>query len=390
MVADVPLGAFLSGGIDSSTVVTLMQRQSARPVRTFTIGFSESGYDEAPQARAVAAHLGTDHTELYVTPREAMAVIPRLAAIYDEPFGDSSQIPTFLVSELARRHVTVALTGDGGDELFGGYPRYAMAETVWRRLSAAPMGARRVLASACRRAPIGVLNAMSWLLPRRFAPHVRPGSLGAQVRRLAGLLCLESPEAVYQGFVFQWPEGTRLVPAAGPVRGPIEDPGRWPDGADLLKRMMCVDALTYLPDDILVKVDRASMAVSLETRVPLLDPEVIELAWSLPIAAGGLGIGSKWPLRRVLLRHVPAPLVERPKMGFGVPIDAWLRGPLRDWASALLDRARLRREGFLDPIVVAACWERHQGGTDSQYALWPVLMFQAWLEAEREPRNGAR
>jgi asparagine synthase (glutamine-hydrolysing) len=386
LIADVPLGAFLSGGIDSSTVVALMQRRSARPVRTFTVGFAEGRYDEAPHARAVAGHLGTSHTELYVSPREAMAVIPRLPAIYDEPFGDSSQIPTALVCALARQHVTVALSGDGGDELFGGYPRYAMAELLWRRLAPWPVGLRRLAAAAARRVPARVLAPLSWALPARFAPHVSPGSFGAQVHRAADLLGLDRPEAVYRGFMCQWPERTRLVVGAGRPAGPLDRPEDWPAVDDLGKRMMWADARSYLPDDILVKVDRASMAVSLEARVPLLDPAVLELAWSLPLAADGFRLGSKWPLRRVLLRHVPRGLVDRPKMGFGVPIDVWLRGPLREWASALLDARRLRDEGFLDPGPVAARWREHQRGlTDWQYALWPVLMFQAWLEAQRAP-----
>jgi asparagine synthase (glutamine-hydrolysing) len=383
MVADVPLGAFLSGGIDSSTVVALMQRQSDRPVRTFTIGFSEPEYNEAEQAKHVAAHLGTDHTELYVTPREAMAVIPRLTEIYDEPFGDPSEIPTFLVAQLARRAVTVALSGDGGDELFGGYPRYGAVHHLARLVGTVPAPARRLVVAAIRRAPVRALDAASRVVVAAALPYMRRAGRGGQLRRVAALLDSDGLEAMYARYMTYW--DTAVSPANGRrLPSPLDPPGAWPDIRDPFKRMMFMDAVTYLPDDILAKVDRASMAVSLEVRVPLLDPEVAAFAWSLPIRARGRGIGSKWPLRGVLARHVPAALVDRPKMGFGIPIDAWLRGPLHEWASALLDEARLRREGFLAPAVIGARWREHvRGEADWQYALWPVLMFQAWLEAQR-------
>ncbi len=383
MVADVPLGAFLSGGIDSSTVVALMQRQSDRPVRTFTIGFSEPEYNEAEQAKRVAAHLGTDHTELYVTPRAAMAVIPRLSEIYDEPFGDPSEIPTFLVAQLARRAVTVALSGDGGDELFGGYPRYGAVRHLARLVGTVPGPARRLVVAAIRRAPATALEVASRVVVGAALPHMRRSGRGGQLRRAAALLDSDGLEAMYARYMTYWEAGASPANGRG-LSSALDPPGAWPAIDDPFKRMMFMDAVTYLPDDILAKVDRASMAVSLEVRVPLLDPEVAALAWSLPIRAGGWGIGSKWPLRGVLARHVPAALVDRPKMGFGIPIDAWLRGPLHEWASALLDPARLRREGFLDPAVVGAKWREHvRGEADWQYALWPVLMFQAWLEAQR-------
>ncbi len=383
MVADVPLGAFLSGGIDSSTVVALMQRQSDRPVRTFTIGFSEPEYNEAEQAKRVAAHLGTDHTELYVTPRAAMAVIPRLPEIYDEPFGDPSEIPTFLVARLARRAVTVALSGDGGDELFGGYPRYGAVRHLARLVGTVPGPARRLVVAAIRRAPATALEVASRVVVGAALPHMRRSGRGGQLRRAAALLDSDGLEAMYARYMTYWEAGASPANGRG-LSSALDPPGAWPAIDDPFKRMMFMDAVTYLPDDILAKVDRASMAVSLEVRVPLLDPEVAALAWSLPIRAGGRGIGSKWPLRGVLTRHVPAALVDRPKMGFGIPIDVWLRGPLHEWASALLDEARLRREGFLDPAVIGAKWREHvRGEADWQYALWPVLMFQAWLEAQR-------
>ncbi len=375
LMADVPLGAFLSGGIDSSTVVALMQAQSTQPVRTFSIGFEEAGYNEADHAKAVAAHLGTAHTELYVSPREAQAVIPRLPAIYDEPFADASQIPTLLVSQLARRHVTVSLSGDGGDELFGGYPRHAMAQGWWRRASAVPAPLRVVAARG-----LTALSAQQW---NRLAPGARrPGD---KLHKLARLVASGTPGDFYRAFLSAWHEPAAvvidghepptLVTAAAPALAALNP----------AEQTMALDFLSYLPDDILTKVDRAAMAVSLETRVPLLDHRVIEFAWRLPMALKLRGGPSKWALRQVLYRHVPRTLVDRPKMGFNVPIDAWLRGPLRDWAEALLDERRLRQEGFFHPAPIRAAWQAHLSGhSDRQQPLWNVLMFQAWLEAQRE------
>jgi asparagine synthase (glutamine-hydrolysing) len=380
MVSDVPLGAFLSGGIDSSVVVALMQALSARPVKTFTIGFSEEGYDEAVHASAVARHLGTEHTELYVTPREAMAVIPRLPSIYDEPFADSSQIPTFLVSQLARHHVTVSLSGDGGDELFGGYNRYLLGKDLWRRLSRLPVSARAALARLVKTVPARTWSALMKpvmpLAPRRY----RVGLPGDKLHKLADVVAHPSLDSLYRDLVSHWRAPHELV------LGAEEPPTLLTEGGDIaiddpVARMMFLDLVTYMPDDILVKVDRAAMAVSLETRVPLLDHRVVEFAWQVPMSSKVNARGTKQLLRSVLDRYVPAALIDRPKMGFGVPIDSWLRGPLRDWAEALLDPARLKREGYLDPQPIRASWEQHLSGQrDWHYPLWDVLMFQAWLE----------
>ena len=381
-VADVPLGAFLSGGIDSSTVVALLQAMAGGPVRTFTIGFREAGYDEAREAARVARHLGTEHTELYVTPREALAVIPRLPEIYDEPFADSSQIPTCLVSRLAREHVTVALSGDGGDELFGGYNRYVWALGLWRRLERLPRPLRTAAARAIRALPPGawerLFAAAGPVLPQRL----RVRQPGAKMHKLAELLGCTDPVAIYLRLVSHWEDPASVVLGAEEPATVLSDPCRQPRLPTFLERMMCLDALTYLPDDILVKVDRAAMAVSLETRVPFLDHRVVETAWRVPVALKLREGKGKWLLRRILHRHVPPELVERPKMGFGVPVEHWLRGPLRDWAESLLDEARLRREGYLDPAPVRRLWSEHLAGRGSwQYWIWDVLMFQAWLEA---------
>lgn len=380
MIADVPLGAFLSGGVDSSLVVALMQSQSRRLVRTFTIGFDEPEYNEAEYAKAVARHLGTDHTELYVRPAEALAVVPRLPTLYDEPFGDSSQIPTFLVSQLARRHVTVSLSGDGGDELFGGYDRYFLARRVWSLLSIVPRGARRALAHGIQRiAPnrwdnvLGLARLSRW--PRRIT--------GDRLHKVARILSVETREAMYHDLMSHWREPVGMT--FGGVEPPtvLTDPTRWADVDGLLSRMMYLDLLMYLPDDILVKVDRASMGVSLESRAPFLDHRVVEFAWRIPPRLRVRDGRGKWPLRQLLRRYLPEALVDRPKMGFGVPIDRWLRGPLKDWAAALLDQSRLKREGYLDPQPIVRKWAEHQDGSRNwHYLLWDVLMFQAWLEAQ--------
>ena len=379
MVADVPLGAFLSGGIDSSTIVALMQAQSSRPVKTFTIGFHEAGYNEAEHAKAVARHLGTEHTELYVTPQEAMAVIPRLPSMYDEPFADSSQIPTFLVSELARQHVTVSLSGDAGDELFSGYTRYTVASNAWSKLARTPLALRRAAARAITSVSPQTWSAFGNLLPSSRFRH----RLGDKLHKGAGMLAITSIDGLYQGLVSHWPDPARLV-----IDGhepPTLLTGKSPQlpSLDPVERMMALDLLTYLPDDILVKVDRASMAVSLESRVPMLDHRVVEFAWNLPQSLKQRDGVGKWTLRQVLYRHVPQELFERPKMGFGVPIDSWLRGPLRDWADALLSESRLRREGYLRPEPIRQKWIEHLDGSRNwAYHLWDVLMFQSWLEAQ--------
>lgn len=380
MMADVPLGAFLSGGIDSSTVVALMQAQSSRPVKTFTIGFNEEGYNEAMHAKAVAKHLGTAHTELYVSPQQALDVIPRLPALYCEPFSDSSQIPTFLVSQLARQQVTVSLSGDAGDELFCGYNRYLLANKLWQKLSVLPTGSRRLAASGLTALPpswwTSLLGPVQGLLPS----SLRQANLGDKLHKAAGVLASGDLDALYLGLVSHWDDPTSIV--IGGKEPPTLLTGNTPglDGLDDIQRMMALDALTYLPDDILVKVDRAGMGVSLEGRVPFLDHRVVEFAWSLPQSLklrDGVG---KWVLRQVLYRHVPKELIERPKMGFGVPIGDWLRGPLRDWAENLLDKARLDREGYFNPGPIRQKWAEHLSGARNwQYHLWNVLMFQAWL-----------
>lgn len=381
MMADVPLGAFLSGGIDSSTVVALMQAQSERPVKTFSIGFHEEGYNEAEHAKAVAAHLGTDHTEMYVTPRQALDVIPRLPSIYDEPFSDSSQIPTFLVSQLAKQHVTVSLSGDAGDELFCGYNRYQMTANLWNNITSAPMQLRKLAARGLMSVSPGgwdrFARVASGVLPRSLQ-HAR---LGDKLHKGAAVLDSPSLDALYLNLVSHWQKPSSVV--IGGHEPPTLLTGHSPSlsGLDHIERMMALDLLTYLPDDILAKVDRAAMAVSLETRVPFLDHRVVEFAWTLPQSMKLRDGQSKWALRQVLYKHVPKSLIERPKMGFGVPIDDWLRGPLRDWAENLLQPSRLQNEGFFHPAEIREKWQEHLSGQRNwQHHLWDILMFQAWLE----------
>jgi asparagine synthase (glutamine-hydrolysing) len=384
MMADVPLGAFLSGGIDSSTIVALMQAQSARPVKTFTIGFNEAGYNEAEHAKAVAAHLGTEHTELYVTPQQAFDVIPRLPALYCEPFSDSSQIPTFLVSQLARQQVTVSLSGDAGDELFCGYNRYPMTHKLWQKLSVLPEGGRRLAACGLTAVSPSRWNALLGPVQGLMPSSLMQANLGDKLHKVAGVLASSSVDALYLSLMSHWDDPVSVV--IGGTEPPTLLTGNAPplQGLDDIQRMMALDTLTYLPDDILVKVDRAAMGVSLEGRVPFLDHRVVEFAWSLPQSIklrNGVG---KWALREVLYRYVPKALIERPKMGFSVPIGDWLRGPLRDWAENLLDESRLRREGYFHPAPIRQKWVEHLSGARNwQYHLWDVLMFQAWL-AENE------
>src|SRR5712691_8095711 len=377
MIADVPLGAFLSGGIDSSTVVALMQAHSSRPVKTFSIGFHESGYDEAQCAKQVAAHLGTDHTEFYVEPRHALDVIPRLADWFDEPFADSSQIPTYLVSELTRKHVTVALSGDGGDELFAGYNRYLWAARLARAMKLVPRPLRGASAAALR-----ALAPESWNRLFAFVPASwRPALPGDKLHKIATLLDHPEPDAIYRRLVSQWERPDEIAAAGLEPRGPLWDSTIAYDFPDLVPRMQFLDMVTYLPDDILTKVDRATMAVGLEGRVPLLDHRVVAYSWSLPPGFKLCGGQGKWLLRRVLDRYVPKPLIDRPKMGFGVPIDAWLRGPLREWAEQLLAPARLASYGFVRVEPVRRAWHEHlRGSRIWQYPLWTVLMLQAWRE----------
>jgi asparagine synthase (glutamine-hydrolysing) len=375
MEADVPLGAFLSGGIDSSAVVALMQAQSPRPVKTFTIGFKEQGHDEAPFAAAVARHLGTDHSELYVTGSDAMNVIPSLPVLYDEPFSDSSQIPTFLISKLARSAVTVALTGDGADEIFGGYGRYRRAWQVWSAINWAPAAARRPVAFAMKSVRRSAHPITSRLPGRNWEVLER------RAMRLEHYVSCTRAEAMYPNLMSCWTDPASVALCGREPASVLTDSGSWADLPDVPSQLMYLDTITYLPDDILVKVDRAAMGVSLETRVPFLDPRVVEFAWRLPMAQRTNRRTGKVLLRRLLCRYVPEALVERPKMGFTVPLHSWLRGPLRAWAEELLDERRLRREGFLNVAAVRRTWQEHAtGAANWKERIWNVLMFQAWLE----------
>lgn len=379
-IADVPVGAFLSGGIDSSTVVAILQATSALPVRTFTIGFHEQGFNEAEHAKEVARHLHTEHTELYVTPREAMDLIPRLPAMFDEPFGDSSQIPTFLVAQLARTQVTVALSGDGGDELFGGYTRYQSAARTWGRVSRLPQGLRALLGGALQVAADTGLASL--LGPAIAVARGRPTSVpfGERMQDLAGWLRSPTGIAMYRLMVSHWPYPADLVPGAAEPETVIDDPDGWAWPGTLEERMMYADTLTYLPDDILAKVDRAAMFNSLETRVPLLDHRLVEYAWALDRNLRANVSNPKRILKKVLYQYVPREMIERPKMGFGVPVGEWLRGPLRDWAEDLLDERRMACEGYLEPSLIRRRWQEHLSGKfDWRDSLWQVLMFQAFL-----------
>lgn len=382
LVADVPLGAFLSGGIDSSTVVAMMQSQSCRPVRTFTIGFSEPGYDEAGHAQAVARHLGTDHTEHYVTPRDALAVIPKLATLFDEPFSDSSQIPTYLLSELTRKHVTVSLSGDGGDELFGGYARYPYARRLWGEIGwmlvpGSPDGISGTGNIVAR----GINQGLKWLTPaiKKIMDDVRAE---IKISKLSEALAVNSPELFYAKFSSHWPQPASIVLGATEPITILTDKNRWTNLSDFTKKIMFLDMVSYLPDDILVKLDRTAMGVSLETRVPFLDHRLVEFAWQVPLHMKIRGGQSKWLLRQVLYKYVPQILIERPKKGFSVPLASWLRGPLREWAEELLDETKIRNEAFLDPYLIRRMWLEHLSGKRNwHYYLWDILMFQTWLEA---------
>lgn len=378
MNSDVPLGAFLSGGIDSSIVVAMMQATSSAKARTFTIGFSEASHNEAESARSVAAYLGTQHTEMYISPKEAQAVLPRLPILYDEPFADSSQIPTFLVCQLARQHVTVALSGDGGDELFGGYNRYFWAESIWRRLRLVPPSVRARLVRALRYVRADSIDAAYRLIEPYLPQGARLRLPGRLIAKLSEVLGAHTADALYLGLLSTWKEPA-LVTGAAEAQHPILQ-GSLPELRDFTARMMCADTLTYLPDDILVKVDRAAMGVSLETRVPFLDPDVARFAWRIPERLKMRRGTGKVLLRQLLAKYLPRPLFERPKSGFDIPIDTWLRGPLREWAESQLSYERLRSDGFLRPAAVREKWDDLLAGRrNSQYPVWTVLMFQAWL-----------
>jgi asparagine synthase (glutamine-hydrolysing) len=386
MVADVPLGAFLSGGIDSSTIVALMQAQSTNPVKTFSIGFSEDAYNEARYASAVAEHLGTDHTEFYVSPEDARHVIPQLPGIYDEPFSDSSQIPTYLVSQLARRHVTVSLSGDGGDELFGGYKRYFVWGDIWRKVSWLPEAIRQSMSQALRCLSPEQWNHVAGLLRPIYPRAGKVSYPGDKVHRLAGMLAGDDPVARYRAIVSAFEPAGLVFEGCEEPAVLLSERCLKLSSADFCRQMMLLDAMTYLPDDILVKVDRASMAVSLEARVPFLDHRVVEFAARLPMSMKVQNGEGKWALRRVLERYVPKKLFERPKKGFSLPVGEWLRGPLREWAEALLQEDRLKREGYFDSAAARKLWAEHLSGQrDVENATWALLMFQAWLERWRRP-----
>lgn len=379
MIADVPLGAFLSGGVDSSTVVALMQAEGTRPVKTFTIGYGEKDYNEAVYAAAVAKHLGTDHTELYVTPEDAIGLIPQLADIYDEPFADASQLPTSLVAALARTQVTVSLSGDGGDELFGGYNRHVLGPKLWSVLKVMPKTVREAVSAV-----LSNFSPASWDKANQYLRINQP-MFGDKVHKLAGLLGAKSSNDIYKLLISVDANAQSVLCNSA---GRLTDDLTWAgeemkalQSKDIRQRMMFNDLVGYMTDDILCKVDRAAMAVSLETRAPLLDHRVVEFALGLPDQMKIRDGSGKWLLRQVLYRHVPKQLIERPKQGFGVPIDSWLRGPLRQWAENLLNPARLDKEGFFNSVIVTQKWQEHVSGKKNwQYWLWNILMFQAWQE----------
>ncbi len=378
-VADVPLGAFLSGGVDSSAIVALMQAQSSRPVQTFTVGFDEAGFDESPHALAVARHLGTEHHALRVTAADARSVIPLLPAMYDEPVADNSQIPTHLVCKAARLHVTVALSGDAGDELFGGYNRYFWGRKVWNHLGWMPPVLRQGLGAGIQQIPVAAWDALG----RALSGAHGVARLGDKAHKLAHRLkTVQSLDDLYRSLVTEWSQAVNVVCGASRLPTRLDDASLAVGVPEAEHRMMLWDTLTYLPDDILTKVDRAAMSVSLETRAPFLDHRVVELAWRLPLHMKIRHGEGKWALRQVLYKYVPRELVERPKAGFGIPVGQWLRGPLRKWAEGLLDEARLQREGYFNPAPIRRVWQEHLSGRhDWTPRLWSVLMFQAWLES---------
>lgn len=383
MISDVPLGAFLSGGIDSSLVTALMQSQSNTPVKTFTIGFHEEGYNEAEFAKTVARHLKTDHTELYVTNKEALEVVPLLPSLYDEPFSDSSQIPTFLVSKMTKQHVTVALSGDGADELFGGYNRYFWADNLWKKMRLLPHPARNGISSFLALSSPNKLNdqfaSISHYLPRKL----RYKNVGDKLHKLSEILALPTKEDAYLSLISSWKSPQEIVISSNEPKS-VHDKLIAKKDLDFISQMMYTDAISYLPGDILTKVDRVSMGVSLETRAPFLDHRVVEAAWKLPLSMKIQAGQGKWILRQILYKYVPKEMIERPKMGFGAPIDSWIRGPLKEWAEELLNEDRLKREGFLNPAPIRQKWEEHICKKRNwQYQLWNVLMFQAWLEKNR-------
>ena len=379
LISDVPLGAFLSGGIDSSVIVSLMQKVSKKPVETFTIGFEESAFNEAIYAKEVAKYLGTDHHELYVTASDAFKVIPHLPTLYDEPFADSSQIPTYLVSKLAKQKVTVSLSGDAGDELFGGYNRYLWGSRIWSKAKWIPPNLRSIVGGVIQKLPVSEWDKLGHSLPNKY----RVSSMGDKAHRMAHRLkTVKNLDDMYHSLVTEGYREESLVVNDGLVlETKVDNYNIISSISESEQRMMLWDSLTYLPDDILTKVDRAAMGVSLETRIPFLDHRVAELAWRLPLEMKIKNGEGKWPVRQVLYKYVPRELIERPKAGFAVPVGQWIRGPLREWASDLLDETRIQREGYFNPKLVKELWEQHLSGRhDWTPRLWAILMFQAWLD----------
>lgn len=377
MVADVPLGAFLSGGVDSSLIVSLMQAESNQPIKTFSIGFHEEKFNEAQYAKEVAKHLGTEHTELYVTAEDALAVVDKLADIYDEPFSDSSQIPTYLVSNMAKEHVTVVLSGDGGDELFCGYQRYITTLNVWSKISKIPLCVRKIIAKLLKLVSIKNWNKINFYLPLFF----KKDNLGDKVHKASAVISASDISDFYLRMISHIPNPEEIVIGSKEPKTVFTDKERNPDLHSAISNMMALDTLSYMTDDILVKVDRAAMSNSLETRVPFLDHHVFETAWRLPFELKFNGTVTKFCLRKILYDYVPKELIERPKKGFSIPLAEWLRGPLLNWANSLLDPGRLRAEGFFDVNKVACMWEEHKSGRRNwQYRLWNILMFQLWYE----------
>jgi|APSaa5957512535_1039671.scaffolds.fasta_scaffold27084_2 asparagine synthase (glutamine-hydrolysing) len=376
MEADVPLGAFLSGGIDSSLIVSLMQSQSSSPVETFSIGFDEEGYNEAIYAKQIAQYLGTKHTELYVSALDAMSVIPKLSSLYDEPFSDSSQIPTYLVSAMTKSSVTVSLSGDAGDELFGGYNRYLWTRKIWDKVKFMPPSVRRFIAWGMKSVSPIVWNKIL----RQIVSMPLPGD---KIHKLANLLPAQSAEDFYFYLISHWHDVDNIVIGSEYSADPVVNNSAKLDLGSIEQNMMYLDSMSYLPDDILTKVDRAAMGVSLETRIPFLNHHVVEFAYQLPLSMKIQNGESKWILKQVLDKYIPREMMERPKMGFGVPIDTWLRGPLRDWAESLLDESRLKQEGFFHAEPIRKKWNEHLSGSHNwQHHLWDVLMFQAWLDEQ--------